>query len=50
MPAHTRRPWSDAWAAFWADQFVQDMQAAIETFSSDVKEQSKQRHQAILLV
>ena len=50
MPAHTRRPWSDAWAAFWADRFVKDMKAAIEDFSTTIDDRYKAWHEAILLV
>ena len=50
MAANDRRLWSDAWAAFWADPFVMDLQAAIEDFSTAVEDKYKAWHEAILLV
>lgn len=38
------------WAAFWADRFAMDMQAAIEEFSGAVQDNFKAWHEAILLV
>ena len=50
MPGNGRRTWSDAWDAFWADQFVRDMQAAIEDFTTTIDDKYKAWHEAILLV